>query len=364
VGKAKNKLPIYALDPQKVRESDIVLLLGTPWGHAALCTQTNELFEAMPEGLHRRLISATYVHKRKQIRVLRPCASLDVNAVGKRLADYAEDLYGEDYNFGGALFALLKHLPLESEGKYFCSEVIAQIFMNYGHDLRLGSPSNKVKPRDFLKAVPETLGDVTQECLRRVDPVVQALEHAFILEAAEKSRWAACEMKMNRKVFRTSMKLLEKAKPKDVYSLRQLWQWLGYEIRPNNADRIVRLESHLLRAMEISGYWQFYHQLHENRLATIEQIVLYTRNLGNDPLDIEGIDHWLDFHQYFANSLVRRYEYLDAFRSWFNATNLRLFSRLVEIFATQINDMESLQEQYEKLRTIRRRLSSETQTSG
>lgn len=101
------------------------------------------------------------------------------------MADYAEDPYGHAYNFVGAATAVAPWLRATSEGSYFCSQVIAQIFVKYGWDLQLGSAPDKVKPLDFLKS--PVLTDVTPECLLDIDPAVHALDYECILEAAPRA---------------------------------------------------------------------------------------------------------------------------------------------------------------------------------
>ena len=345
------KTVIYALDQDEVQQDDIVLLLNSPWGHAALCTQPAELFEAMPEGLHRRPVVSTYVKKRNQISVLRPRPSLGANVDGKRLADYAEDLYGAAYNWAGAITAVSRWLRPNSEGSYFCSQVIAQIFADYGSDLKLGRTPDKVKPRDFLKS--DALENVTAECLREVNLDVNPLEYEHIMTAAAESQWAASEMRMNRGVFLACMKRLGKERPKDVHSLRHLWQWLGYKIRPDNQHIVVRLEAAILDEMEAGGYWGFYQQLHERRETILGELKHEAQQFRSGITDCERLDHWLRSQQHTGFSLPKRCEYLNAFRDWHQKTNLLLFKRLVEVFEIQMHDTELFREQYEILSKCR-----------
>lgn len=350
--KEPKKTVIFALDTDQVQENDIVLLLNTPWGHAALCTQAHALFEAMPAGLHRRSVFATYVKRRDHIQVLRPTPALAQNTSGQRIADYAEALYGQAYNVPGALLAVVPRLRTGAPGSYFCSQVIAQIFVDYGLNLLPAMRPDKVKPRDFLTAT-AVLENVSERCVRKIDAVVDGLEFDSILETAAESAWAVREMKMNRTVFEACMKRLGRHRPTNVYSLRALWEWFGSQCQSTHPDSATELESALLQTMQSGGYWEFYQQLHERREAKRVQHGLEIQRLLDPMADGERVDQWLSIHRDVGFSLPLRKQYLAAFCSWAQVTKRDLFKRLAETFATQTRDTELEREQYETLRAAR-----------
>jgi hypothetical protein len=198
------------------------------------------------------------------------------------------------------------------------------------------------------------LKDVTTKCLLTIDPTVHPLDYESILEAEKQSDWAVREMRMNRAVFRRCMKRLGKGKPKDVYSLRQLWQWLGYTLRPDNQDTVLRLEAAIIQAMEVGRYWEFYQEVHQDRQAALGTLRRLSQDVISGTAVVVEVDHWLHSQQRLGYNLSKRREYLAAFQSWKDATDLELFKRLVETFETQTRDAELLLEQYETLRTLRK----------
>lgn len=107
---------IYSLIPDEVYVGDVVLSAGSgiiSWGirkstgsefsHAALCTRPGMLLEAVAHGVMRRSVLATYVSRRKWIKVLRPNFSVVDQDTGRSLAHCAEALYGRGYSGRGAV---------------------------------------------------------------------------------------------------------------------------------------------------------------------------------------------------------------------------------------------------------------------
>jgi hypothetical protein len=353
----KKKKPIFALDPTGVMAGDIVLLLSSPWGHAALCTQPNGLFEATPAGLHRRLVFATFEKRRDRIHVLRPKVPLENNSEGKHLADYAEALYGQAYDFLAAGLAGLPMSPrIKPNGSFFCSQVISRIFIDYGRDPLPGVRPERVRPRDFLGSL--ALKDVTDLCLREIDPIKDFYDYESVVEAREESKRAVLEMKMLRCVFEKSMTCLGQTRPKGIYSLQQLWEWFGYRaalVGPPRPGSIPasQLETLILETMESEGYWELYRQLHLSCLAHTKFMEEETKNVLGNVADIKRVDSWLRSHEPSGFSLPKRYQYLEAFREWERCTNVELFRRLVETFETLTRDVERIRSNYEHLLSAR-----------
>jgi hypothetical protein len=352
----KPKKVVFCLDPEKVLENDIVLLFERVWGHAALCRKSNELFEAMPEGLHRRLVVATFVERRDRIHVLRPKQALGVNDRGKRVADYAEDLYGNAYALGSALSAALGIPQFKTEGTYFCSQMIARIFIDYGVDLLPGKRPERVLPIDFVSSL--ALQPVTDQCLREINPITQRSDYEMLMEVAEAAKCVSREMAMIRRVFKTCMKRLGKYKPKEVYSIQELWRWLGTRALAATAPQpdllpISELERLILESMQQGGYWDFYKGVHLKSVADLDSLKRETQNVPNNDGNLDGVDSWLQFHKATAFSLGDRRKYVQAFRDWQQCTNLELFRRLAENFEMLAHDIENNRTSHQSLKAVR-----------
>jgi hypothetical protein len=339
---------IFTLDPDKIQENDIVVLLDSVTGHAALCTQPHLLFEATLDGLHRRLVFTTHVKKRDQIHVRRPKTAPASNADGLTVSDLAEMFYGNAYGLATvAQFPLPKLLTYTPKGKFFCSQIIAKLFLECGTDLLPGISPEKVSPKSLLQSL--ELKCVTDECLVEIDPAKQPLDYESVMEAEEKSLWAGREMKMNRRVFDASMKKLGKQKPKDVHNLRELWTWLGYRVGRIEEATVLGFEAQIFEAMETKGYWEFYRQMHFRSLADADSLKAETTKLLNRSADIAQVDAWLRCNEPAGVTLLKRRQYLQAFRDWHSATRLELFRLLAEVFETMVDDVETIQANHEQL---------------
>ena len=97
-------------------------------------------------GVKRSSVLGTYATKAKWIKVLRPKNPLPPDKFGYGVSDYAERLYGRQYTIVGAITSRLGILPIQDEGKEFCSRIVAQAYSDYGISLVPGVEPSKIFP--------------------------------------------------------------------------------------------------------------------------------------------------------------------------------------------------------------------------
>lgn len=137
----------------------------------------------------------THVKKRDQIHVRRPKTAPASNPDGLTVSNLAEMFYGNAYGLAAvAQFPLPRLLTYTPKGKFFCSQIIAKLFLECGMDLLPGISPDKVSPKSLLQSL--KLKCVTGECLVEIDPAKQPLDYESVMEAEEKSMWAASDLKL------------------------------------------------------------------------------------------------------------------------------------------------------------------------
>lgn len=182
------------------------------------------LLEAVTTGVMRSSAIATHAPKQEWIKVLRPALPLPSNSQGKRVADYAEAIYGRGYSYRGAFASRFPVIGAAEPGRVFCSQVVAQAFADYGAPLFPDKKPCEIFPG--LLAVSPNLVDVTFDCVRAVNSETDAELYQQIRATAEQSSPSE-EMLMNRRAFDAIKSELGQTLPRDVHSLPDLFTWLS-----------------------------------------------------------------------------------------------------------------------------------------
>lgn len=282
--KTNNQDVIIALQPGKVEVGDIVLtsrpdlsafvirgatsirsFQKADFSHAALCTRPDLLLEAVPDGVIRRSVFATYVRRPEWIKVLRPISPLHTNDEGQSLPYYAERLYGRPYAPARAVASIFAWPNMEETRSVFCSQLVAQTYVDYGRPLLPGVEPSKTYP--FLLTTSKELQDVTSSCVRSISSHADSATYQTIIEAADAMELLSSEMQMNQRVFKMLKSNPDVLIPPDVYSLPDMWEWLKV------CDTAVKeADKEILSTMERSGYFDWYSEFTKNVLSDASAI--------------------------------------------------------------------------------------------
>ena len=262
---------IFALQPGSIEIDDIILTsdFGTiPFGirkftksdfsHAALCTKPAMLLEAVRDGVLRRSVIGTFAPRLEWIRILRPKKPLPVNAQGLRVRDYAESLYGRAYTCRGAIASLFPILGPAEDGSVFCSQVIAQAFLDYCVSLLLGKIPSQIYPGKLLDS--HELMDVTADCVRTLGSVSNPNLYKEIVDTASQELLGT-EMQMNRQAFEAIRKELGDTVPEHVHLLTDLSSWLSAEF---SFEAVKKSDGVILNILEREGMFEWYAKFSAN----------------------------------------------------------------------------------------------------
>jgi hypothetical protein len=342
---------IFALRPGSIQLNDIVLTSDfglVPWGirtftksdfsHAALCTMPDMLFEAVRDGVMRRSVIGTFAYRPDWIMVLRPRKSLAPNHLGLTVADYAEALYGRGYSRRGAVASRFPAIGAGEEGIFFCSQVIAHAFSEYGVELVPGKTPAQIYPA-LLVDSPE-LEDVTDKCIRQLGSVSNDDQYRLVIDTAGQEAPGA-EMRMNRRVLEAVQKELGNQLPEGIHSLTDLSMWLS---REHDTSAVRLADAPILSVLEREGTFKWYEEFSGNaqRLAEILEFAARAAELSTQEprtaeiqLLIEDLKEAIPLAK---AALERRQGTARDYEDLAKTTRLQTFERLASIYRRQYDD--------------------------
>ena len=169
---------LHYIDSSKLRPGDILLCTdpdgrvskiirratGSRYSHAAIFIGDGEFVEAVGLGVRRFMVESTAVRNRENVRFLRLKNSV-LNAVetAQAAARKAENYVARRYWVQGAIAAGVRGINLKSQGKFFCSQLVAQAYREAGLELLVGVNPHKVMPGRLLDSA--HLVDITDDVL-------------------------------------------------------------------------------------------------------------------------------------------------------------------------------------------------------
>lgn len=135
----------------------------SPISHAAICTSPGFFIEADGHGVHRFLLDVMCVQDLGSVHYLRLKEEVPNSiAIATKAGQKAERYLARGYWTYGAL-ASITPLNIASNGKFFCSHLVAQAYQEAGIDLFNGKSPTKIVPGDFLLS--EKFTDITGSML-------------------------------------------------------------------------------------------------------------------------------------------------------------------------------------------------------
>ena len=360
---------IFALQPDAIVVDDIVLTSDfgiIPFGirqftnsdlsHAALCTKPGMLFEAVHSGVLRRSVIGTFAHRRDWIKVLRPKTTLPKNKDGLLVADYAEALYGRAYSRQGAAASRFSILGGATDGAVFCSEVIAQAYLQYGVCLVPGKKPSQIYP-GLLLTSPELI-DVTDRCIRKLGSVTNADLYRQVIDTANHEMPGA-EMRMNRRVFAAVQKELGDQLPKTVHSLTDLSIWLSQEF---TAEAVRLVDGRILDVLEREGLFKWHDDFSADAqtiAATLEFAAKAAELSIGEPMnpDIQALlDDLIETIPLAEASLKAKEQTANDYDELAKTTDLKTFDRFKSLYRLQYDEAQRVHQARTRLiEALRRR---------
>ncbi|WP_441238922.1 hypothetical protein [Bradyrhizobium sp. 930_D9_N1_4] len=161
------RVPLNLLDPSTLTSTAIRVGSRTPFSHAALCIEPGLMIEAVGTGVCRFALAPTGVRSRSNLKLLR--LNLDVVDGPWRAqlaADRGHQYLSRGYSLSGAIGARIAAFRKKGRGDLFCSELVAQAYVEAKCPLLTGKTPGEIAPGDLLKS--DILRDVTDLALRAI----------------------------------------------------------------------------------------------------------------------------------------------------------------------------------------------------
>lgn len=170
---------VCLIDPEKVLPGDVVLTrnpkspishaiqaaTGSEFSHAFLITNPPMAVESTPRGVTRFKINRLMIDDRANVRVLRLKNRDQYRESLKKIVAHAEHAIAREYATADAALSVFRSVPQIQEGQYFCSQLVADVYLRERIELLPGMKASKVTPGALLSS--PLLSDVTAEAVRR-----------------------------------------------------------------------------------------------------------------------------------------------------------------------------------------------------
>jgi len=169
---------VHVLDSEKLLVGDIVVtrspkspmseliqaVTGSEYSHAMVITTPPMAVESTRRGVTRFKISRLMIRDRDSIRVLRLRDRHSYDQALRHVARRADAAVAREYATADAVLSILAAVPQVEKGRYFCSQLVADVYAREGIALLPGTDPAKVTPGMLLSS--PLLRDITNEVLR------------------------------------------------------------------------------------------------------------------------------------------------------------------------------------------------------
>jgi len=199
---------LWTLDPAALRDGDVILEFGGsiksaiisafdggPYSHALIWVGNNDVVESVGGGVRNLSFERVLIEDPALWTLLhQPDRTL-----GQRAALAARRLVSKHYNTKGAFRSLGPGAGVSDPGAVFCSELVAQAYLDAGVEVVPGLPPQKVTPRALLHSGIFTQMELT---LRECDPArIQQLFGSLDRDEAYRDSLMDKEVRVSRAAF-------------------------------------------------------------------------------------------------------------------------------------------------------------------
>lgn len=175
---AADELPVHVVDTDRLLPGDVIVTRSpkslmsefiqaatqSEYSHAMIVTTPPLTVESTARGVTRFKISRMMIKDASSIRVLRlKERSLHAQAL-ERLARRADAAVAREYAFADAVLAIFTGVPKVEKGRYFCSQLVAEMYATEGIQLFEDIEPAKITPGMLPESV--KLEDITDRVLR------------------------------------------------------------------------------------------------------------------------------------------------------------------------------------------------------
>ena len=137
---------------------------NSPYSHAILCVDPPWCVESIGYGILRFMINRFLLTEKENIHVCRLKDHGTRAGKAEAAANYANNQVSREYAHLDVLTVLFKAVPPVEQGKFFCSQLIAECYSRVGVHLVPNRGPAKVSPGDIARS--DALEDVTKRCVR------------------------------------------------------------------------------------------------------------------------------------------------------------------------------------------------------
>jgi hypothetical protein len=196
---------ILTTDPDSTLSGSIRALTNSPFSHAIMCTNPPWCIEAVGFGVIQFMVDRLLVQDRECIKVLRLRDRKLRASEAERAVEWAQDQVSREYAAKDALLALFRCIPRLENGKFFCSQLVAEAYQKAGVNLDPVLSPEKISP-GALGNSPE-LTDITTHCVRTAKPA-EILRCTGFLDGGSNPTPVTAEVGMLQEIMRTIRPLL------------------------------------------------------------------------------------------------------------------------------------------------------------
>jgi hypothetical protein len=152
---------IWLFNPEAMRDGDVVLeygdtiysriiraIDGGPFSHALIWAGNSDFVESVGGGVRILSFERVIIGDPAKWHMLRHADS----EIGQRAADAARRMVGKYYNARGAIGSVIPGVRQSRPDALYCSELVAEAYLNAGIDLSADLSPNKVTPRVLLES--------------------------------------------------------------------------------------------------------------------------------------------------------------------------------------------------------------------
>ena len=156
---------ILSTNPESIKSWIICTITKSDFSHATICTDPPWCVESVGYGVLRFVISRFLIGSMNNIRILRLDKRSGRVSIAENAARYADNQVTRKYAKKDVVTSPFRAIPQVEKGRFFCSQLVAESFLQAGLELLPGKSSAKISPGDLARS--HEFVDVTNKCLRQ-----------------------------------------------------------------------------------------------------------------------------------------------------------------------------------------------------
>lgn len=171
----------YAVDCSKLLKGDIILttnpkslkswtirkITKSDYSHAILCVNPPWCVESVGYGVLRFVISRFMINSKDNIKIMRLKRRSEKSYLAENAARYADNQVTREYAIKDAITSPFCAIPQVDKGKFFCSQLVAESYLQSEINLLPGKEPWKISPGDLCRS--NKLFEIPDQYLREAE---------------------------------------------------------------------------------------------------------------------------------------------------------------------------------------------------